>query len=371
MGFWHTGYIEFHEFSGLDREWKPSPPRIQCSRCGVMFDSEGELRQHRFEIHPLHRPTVFLDGQEIGNQRVMITRPVAPEQLDIKGADRAILNDREVPLAKLGTVIAQHFDDVCRITLTKDGVASHFELEIRIASAEDLQGVEAQFDRMAATRRLDIRVVDEFIAASSPFKSAIGYCDGVCSYLYGLMAKERAADCSLKHEQYMGKYSAAAKQLAPYDRKLAHTIGGLIEFHFNHFRDVAHRCPDSRLGRVSGRFATWIDSRNTAHTATVDASHRRATSIERVVTEMDTERILDWATRPLESLVGDVSDIDEMCHRPDVEEFDRVKLHMLLGETLFATGNRTAALAHARTLRNVPAVDVWAESLIREIGEQA
>ena len=371
MGFWHTGYIEFHQFSGIETEWIPSPPQVQCSYCQLMFDSEDELRQHRFEAHPFRQPTVFLDGQEIGNQRVRITRPLAPEQLGIEGAERAVLNGREVPIAELGSEIAQVSDDVCRITLTKDGVASHFEMEICIASDKDLEGVEKQFDRMAATRRLDIRVVDEFIDACLPFKSAVGYCDGVCSYLYGLMAKERAADCSLKHEQYIGKYSTAAKQLAPYDRKLAHTIGGLIEFHFNHFREPARLCPDSRLGRVSIRFATWIDSRSAAHAASVEASGSRATSIERVVTEMDTERILGWATRPLESLAGDVSEISEMCRRPDLEEFDRVKLHMLLGETLLATGNRTAALAHARTLRNLPAVNVWAESIIREIGEKA
>jgi hypothetical protein len=371
MGFWHTGYFEFHEPVGLEGEWKPTPPQVRCSVCGINFDSEDDLRQHRFEVHPLSRPTIFLDGREIGNQRVTITRPMRSGQLVIKGAERAFLNDREVALAALGRSVAQFSDDVCRIVLLKNGVPAHLEIEIRIATEVDLKGIEAQFERMAATRRLDSRVVEEFIAACSPFKTAVGYCDGICNYLYGLMAKERATDCSLRHEQYIEKYSAAAERLAPYDRGLSRTVGGLIEFHFNHFQDAVRLCPDSRLGYVSNYFATWVASRTVADSSTADTANRRATSIEKVVTELDTERILTWASLPLKSLAVHLHNLEEMCRRMDLAEFDRVKLHMLLGESLAATGNTVGALVHARSLRNLPTVEAWAESLISKIGDNS
>lgn len=368
MGFWHTGYIEFHEPLGLEAEWKPTPVRLPCSHCGQMFASEGELRKHRFEAHPLRRPTLFLDGRELGTQRERITRPVTSKQIRVEGAERAMLNGHEIPLSRLGRELAEFSNDVCRIVLSKCGVEAQFQLEIRVASEADLRGVEDQFKRMAACHRLDVRAVEEFIAGTSRFSSAIGYCDGICAYFYGLLAKERATDCSLPHEVYIAKYAKATEELAPYDRNLAHTIGGLIEFHFNHFRDAERLCPSSRLGRISSRFAAWTESRSGAPVTYTDNIDQQATAIESLVTEWDTEQILNWAGRPLAALAEDVKDI-ELFLRRDLAEFDRVKLHMLLGETFAATGDAKSALEHARALRNLPTVENWAEALIREVGE--
>ncbi len=368
MGFWHTGYIEFHEPIGLEGRWRPAPVRLPCSYCGKVFATEDKLRKHRFEAHPLHRPTLFLDGRELGTQRIRVTDKVAPKQIRVEGAEHAALNGHEIPISGLGRELAKFSNDVCRILLRKHGVEARFELEIRVASEADLRGVEDQFKRMAAFRRLDVRAVEEFIAGASRFVSAIGYCDGICAYLYGLLAKERAAGCSLPHEAYMQKYSKAIEELAPYDRNLAHTIGGLIEFHFNHFQDAARLCPSSRLGHVSSRFATWIDSRAPMLITYSDDIAREATTLESLVTEWDTERILGWAGQPPAALAEGAKDIQAFLER-DLAEFDRVKIHMMLGEAFAATGSRKLALEHAKALRNLPALENWSEALIRELGE--
>lgn len=371
MGFWHTGYFEFHELVGLEGEeenWNPEPVSLECAQCGQRFASEDERRKHRFEAHPIRRPRLFLDRQELGNQRLMITRRVMVEQVEFEGAERAVLNGHEIQLSKLGHEIAEISNDVCCIILSKDGVEAHFELEIRVASEVDLLGVEDQFKRMAACRRLDMRAVEEFINGAERFSSAIGYREGICAYLYGLLAKERSSDCSLSHEEYEKRYNKAAEALKPYDRKLAHIIGGLIEFHFNHFRDAARLRPNTRLGHVSGCFSKWIESKNKIYLNFMDEYDKDASDLESLLTEWDTEQVLGWACQPVKNHGKDIKDI-EMFLKGDISEFDRVKLHILLGEIYAATGCTKLALEHAKALRNLPAVANWAEALIREIGE--
>jgi len=364
MGFWHTGYIEFHEPVGLEGEWRSRPVRLPCPQCGQEFGSEDELRKHRFEAHLLRRPALFLDGQELGTLPVRITRPVTPKQIKIEWAEQAVLNGREVAVSRLGHELAALCDDVCRIVLRKRGVEAQFVLEIRIASEADLGGVEEEFKRMVAGRRLDGRAIEEFISGASRFRSAMGYCDGICAYLYGLLAKECADGISLPHAAYAAKYAKATEELKAYDRNLARIICALIEFHFNHFRDAERLCPGSRLGRVAGRYAAWIESRAKVPAASTGCEEDPV-EVERLVTDWETECILGWASRPLPTLAERVGEIDLFLKR-ELADFDRVKLHMLLGEIFASIGNVKLALEHARGLRNLPTVERWAEVLIHD-----
>ena len=66
MGFWHTGYLEFHEPLGLDVGYRPSKVWCSCRHCTSTFDTMEDLRRHRFEAHPLARSMLFVQGAEIG-----------------------------------------------------------------------------------------------------------------------------------------------------------------------------------------------------------------------------------------------------------------------------------------------------------------
>jgi hypothetical protein len=255
---------------------------------------------------------------------------------------------------------------VVRLVLRRDGVDARFELDFRVASEEDLSGVEEEFRRMACGKRLDTRAADDFITAASGFATALGYCDGICAYLYGVLAKERAADSSLPYAAYAEKFSRAAEELDSYDRPLARTIGGLVAFHFNHFRDAARLSPVSRLGLAAERFATWTESRR--EQAVPPAPPGDRADLEALVTDWDTERIIRWCVRPLPDLSRSTDEIEEALGS-DLAEFDRVKLHILLGEIHAASRSRERALEHARALRNVPDLGTWAEGMIRALSE--
>ena len=365
MGFWHTGYSEFHEPVGLDPKFKPTPKRFLCAQCSESYPSPDELRKHRFEAHSLRRPAMLVQGRELGTNRVRITQPLSAADVHIAHCARVFLNGIEIRISRLPHELAAVSSDVCRVVLRKDGVDADFELDFCIASKEDLEGVEEQFKRIARGRRLDTRIVEEFIDAASGFTTAVGYCGGICAYLYGVLTKEQSGGSTLSYDAYEGKFSKAAEELAAYDRPLAQTIGSLIEFHFNHFRDSAYLSPESRAGRVSARYSDWIRS-----SGSLDQQTTGTDKFEGLVTDWETEQILRWASRPLNDLAREAAAIENLLERA-AAEYDRAKLHILLGELYAQSGDVNKALRHAKVLRNVSGFQGWAETLMRRFEEDS
>ena len=359
MGFWQTGYVEFHEPVGLDPKFEPQAERLSCTQCDKSYSSSDELFRHRFEAHPLHRPVMLVQGRELGTNRVRITQPLSAADVHIFHCDRVLLNDSKIPASRLPDELAAISSDVCRVVLSKDGVDATFELDFCIASEKDLEGVEERFEGIARGYRLDTRVIEALIAATKGFTTAAGYCDGICSYLYGVLTKEQTGGSTLPYNAYEGKFSKAAEELAAYKRPLAQTIRSLIAFHFNHFQDSARLSPKSRVGRVSIRYSDWIKSpgssgQDMTGTNTLDA----------LVTDRQTEQILRWASRPLPDLTKEAIDIENFLNRP-LAKYDRTKLHVLLGSLYAYTGDVDQAMKHAKVLRNVQSFEEWAESFIK------
>lgn len=85
MGFWHTGYFEFHEPSGLEGlVLEPSPPVFSCSQCSSTYASTEELRKHRFESHPTRKPTLYVHGREVGAHPLRITKKLTDTDVQIE-----------------------------------------------------------------------------------------------------------------------------------------------------------------------------------------------------------------------------------------------------------------------------------------------
>jgi hypothetical protein len=205
--------------------------------------------------------------------------------------------------------------------------------------------------------------VDEFITAASPFGSAIGYCDDICAYLYGVLAKEQTGGSSLPHEAYGGKFSKAAEELIAYDRPLARTIGALVAFHFNHFEDAVRLAPvDSRIGGVASRYVRWLGSRSAGPRRRSSAT-QASESLEALVTDWDTEQILRHANRPMADLKGHADEVETFLKR-ELAEFDRVKVRVLLAEIYAATGDASRARQHVKAVWNVPALERWSENMM-------
>ena len=104
MGFWHTGFIEHHEHSGLEVESTPLPtPVFICDLCGGIFQKESQLRTHRFETHSMNQPVLWLQGRKLGSNRACITRQLMPRDVHTEFCNQIIFNGNEIPINKLGT----------------------------------------------------------------------------------------------------------------------------------------------------------------------------------------------------------------------------------------------------------------------------
>ena len=194
MGVWHTGD---NEYLRANIHVVANIPRIKeypCKHCKQVFQSEEELFDHRFENHPTQRPVLFLRGHELGTTPVLVTRTIAVSDVSVNMCDHAIINDKRIDVKAVPFQLAKFNTDVCRLVLVNDKISAEYTLDFQIAKDKDLVGVEEQFVRTVSGPRLDIRAVDEFISASSEYHSALSYCDGICAYLYGVLAKERSPD---------------------------------------------------------------------------------------------------------------------------------------------------------------------------------
>lgn len=369
MGFWQTGYWEFHEPTGIHPPVVVEPPRFFCDDCGKSFPSRDELADHRFEDHPLLTPVLVVQGREIGKNRVQVSRTLRPSDVRTGNCDSARLNDHDIPVPDLPTRLAALSRDsnVCRIVLENDGVEKTFELEFRIASMDDLENVETRFRDIARGGRLDMKTIDDFIEPKSQFGTAIGYCDGICAYLYGILAKEGRSGSRLNYGGYVQKFNRAAETLKAYDRPLARTIGSLIEFHFNHFGESGNLAPRTRVGMAARRYCNWIHSDRTAPHR--EAEHLPADSaaftddLDRQLTDETTERIIRWLLRPMRELFGQVKDI-ELLLKNGLAEYDKAKLHVLLGNLHALLGNGQSARSHANAIQNLLGFGTWATTLI-------
>ena len=360
MGFWHTGYIEFHEPTGFG-SWRPEPTVYRCAHCNETFENTAALREHRFQAHPFKRPLLFIRGFEIGSTPVTITQAINPNDVETSACTAASVNGERIAIDQLAGMLASIEYDTVRIDLEGEGAKAAFEVRIEIASEEDLDGVERAFFDMVRYHRLDIRAIEQFIDSSSGYNTAERYCDGICEYLYGVLAKERALSSSLPFEAYREKFSRALDKLSTIDRPLANRIRALVEFHFNHFWEAVLLSPESRVGKTAARFHAWLSSKSIDHRdgRTNEADEK----FEGILTDWDTEQLIRWAIRATSNILEEQTDIEKMLAK-NPTEFDQTKLHMLLAEIGLSLTNQTLVLQHARELRNSPGLESWAENAI-------
>ena len=94
-------------------------------------------------------------------------------------------------MERLGEDLAARSWETCHLVVCGDETQDEFTMEFRIASEGDLAGVEDEFVRIAETKRLDVRTVEDLITATRRFTTARGYSDAICTYLRGVLVKER------------------------------------------------------------------------------------------------------------------------------------------------------------------------------------
>lgn len=365
MGFWHTGYIEFHEATGLGGYSAGPPQRVRfgCEHCTLDFSELEDLRRHRFEAHPLRQPALLIRGRPASALPLTIAMPLQEADILLEDVTHCTLNGDDLRPERLGAQLANKRHEYVEVVLSNSGVTTRCLLDFRIADSEHLAGVENAFMRMARDRVLNLDAVSRFSTECRDFATAMPYCDGLCHYLYGVMAKERSPDSGLRHDQYAERYQRASEALIGYERPLAHSVRAMVAFHFNHFHDAELLAPEGALKRAARAFTGLLEGKQW-HGEPVAVQSGNA--VENLLTDQDTLQVLVDASRNVAGLKEQVHDL--LAHlRRAPQGYDRFKRLLLAAEALAAEGSdesRAEARKLARELVGQAAAGSWAEQML-------
>ena len=364
MGFWHTGYMEFHEPAGAGWVYVHTPVRFQCQLCNKYFSSMDELGRHRFENHKFSRPLMFVRGIELGATPLQVTRPLSPADIQTDRVTVATVNGDVTALSELSRILSDATNDRVTVVLANEGASAKFELLVRIAREEHLSGVEAAFHQMAKSRSLNIRAIESFIADCEAFETASLYCDGLCHYLYGILAKERARDSALTFDEYSTRFSRAADELQTYERSLAQVVRALISFNFNHFEDAHNQAPAGRLQHAAVLFSGLLEGFPWQHE--YERKEPELNLLTDLLTDHATLRILRWTELGANELVNCIDDLRGQLTR-DIPDYDKFKIQILVAEALAFKGDADAARRAAREFMGNQRTQAWAEALVARL----
>lgn len=370
MGFWHTGYAEFHEPTGLGGYvYIPPPPvRYVCEHCAQSFVELEALRKHRFEQHPVRQPALLLRGKPVGALPQQLMTPLRAEDVVVEGASRCLLNDQPVELTRLGQRLAAMRQEYAQVELRNEGATTRCVLDFRVAEEAHLAGVEAAFVRLARERVLNLQAVSRFNDDCRALASAMPYCDGISHYLYGVMAKEHSPDSGLKHEEYVQRFLRSSNELSGFDRPLARSVRALVAFHFNHFDDAEYMAPEGALRHAAGAFAGLLQGLPWHFDEAF--SPAPGSAVEDLLTDQDTLQILADASHGLVGLKARAEELLTHLRRASVGGHDHMKRMLLACEALAARDDPSShaeARRLARELAGKTDTSAWAKAMLERL----
>lgn len=370
MGFWHTGYAEFHEPTGLGEYvyTPPLPVRYTCETCAQVFSNLEALRKHRFEQHPVRQPVLLLRGKPVGTLPEVLMTPLDLSDVLVEDATTCLLNGEPMPPARLGEQFVAMRREFAEVELRNQGANTRCLLDFRIADESDLDGVEAAFLRLARDRLLNIRAVSRFNDDCRFFASAMPYCDGISHYLYGVMAKERSQDSGLKHEEYIPRFLRSSGELSGFNRPLARSVRSLVAFHFNQFEDAEYLAPEGALRYAAGTFACLL--RGLRWHLDEAFSPASSSAVEDLLTDQDTLQILNDASHNFGGLKARAGELLTNLHRSPAGGYDHMKRTLLACEALAACdepASHAEARKLARMLASRPDTSAWANATLERL----
>jgi hypothetical protein len=362
MGFWHTGYLEFHEPTGEgpDAHVQPKPPTFSCTKCRVEFSTERDLRVHSFEGHTIQRPVLVFKGRECGRSRLTITTETSVEDWAIRNADSVTINGVATSVASAVETLSSQRSGIFDVSLTSTDAVHTSQFEFAFADENDLEGVDAALERFIYGAELSLRAIDDFIMRSKRYRTAGRYLSGLANYLYGVLAREGIPESGVRGHLrdgggYEGKYDQAVGILGAFDRPPAEAICGMVAFHYNQFQRAMTKTKSQRVAEVSLRFRSLLTSEPWRPE---DLSQSPHSSLDFALSDSVLEQVLAWSALPLDGTavggIGDLtSQIDAQLPR------DAFKLHLVAAEHAVAAGDLASAGHHAERLRHSGEAETW------------
>ena len=362
MGFWARDRLDQLDLwpPGPSLEGRSLPPPVfPCPWCNTVFENADELEMHTFRGHHQPRPVLLLRGRECGSSLVPISTRTQPEDWATVQVDRAWMNDAPTDPHQLPALLARETNRHIDVRLASKSVEAEFKLQFQIADPSDLEQVDLNLRALAEGRRLDLRAIEEFVRACSELDSASRYYDAFAQYFYGVLARERSPESNLRPQDYRDKYDLAGWVLSQFDTVPARTVSALIAFHFNQFsRAMAAGFDSERLHGAAQRLRRFLLLES--HEEPPPTTRRRG--FDRLFTDAETERVLDWVTAPFTADSGRLFE-EAAAYANSCEPLDQVKLRITLAEYHRRLGAAEEARHHVDAVLHNDLTEDWARSL--------
>jgi len=369
MGFWHTGYLEFHEpDQGIDLgSWTPPPPRYPCEVCGAEFSGEADLRVHAFAGHPIEQPVLVLNGRECGRRRLTITYQTSAEAWVVKNADAAWINERQVPVSDALAYLANQKNEVVDLRLGNGQASRDFQFEFALAEKEDLEGVDSALDHLIRSEDLSPYTIDAFIMRSKKYPTAERYYAALAEYLYGLLEREADGEGRPSESEHRGAYEdrfdSAVNDLGTFDRPAAEAICGIVAFHYNQFSRAMTKTRSDRVAKVSMRFEAMLKVQPWDREDLASCAHG---SLDYALSDAVVADVLRWSAMAIDGSASPLAVADMVALINGQRPADEFKLRLVAAEHFLAVGDRTSAMRHADLVRFGPA-ERWYDDFRRRL----
>lgn len=362
MGFWHTGYMEFHEPTGFESAGPPAPPkppRFPCAECGLVFSSGRARRAHRFDGHATKRPILLFRGRECGRTRLMVTSSSSSADWVTSDVESITVNGRETSTSEAAGFLASVKVGVQTVAVSNGPLERTFEFDFCLAEEEDLCFVDQALEKLISSRELSLNAIDTFIMRAGRGVTARRYREGVAAYLYGVLAREAVEDPGRVDASgapiYEQRYNSAVSLLSTFDRPAAEAICGLVALHYNQFELAVRKTNSHRVSDVAARFRSLLAGGAFVTTSLADRSHG---SFDRALSDSVTEDLLDLGATALDGTQSSM--VTQLL--PSLGELrpqDQFKVRLIAAEALLAVGDIDGASRHGEALRHSKETGAW------------
>lgn len=346
-----------------------SPPAVlqpivyECPRCSAHFDSAQARRDHFFTVHPYRKPELLLHGQLLGNSETVIHEPVQATDWLLGSCHRASLNGRMMAPDELFQALAECRQGFHVLELSNQDSTERFELRFCIPELAELQRLEDIFNTLFLDNALSVDDVRRFAEACKSLKTAGEYLEGICQYLYGVLAKDQRGGTQLSHAQYKERFNRALEALRNVDRPLARTIRGIINFSFNSFVQAASQADAPALAAAASLFAGWAGK--PVRRWAVAQQEAQA----RLPVDHATDRVLSWMALSDKRQERELDELQQVSASPIWTAEDRTKALVLWLEWGRTCRSTDELRRMARRLLNDAIFAGYAEQVLEKVNQ--
>ncbi len=298
------------------------PPVFRCPECDAVFLSPAELSEHKVDKHPLRRPYMFLNKQELTQAETIIYESISKEQIKLVNAQQIMMDGVNYDSQNsFITDLVNSPNGRRHIKLAYNGYPVDFNIVFEYLSEPEAITVESLFYQTFTNSELSVDHLSRFDRLCHESGCMNKYAGGLGCYISGLLAKERNPTSSLKFEDYPEKFGEALDKLSPLNRPLAQGIVSAIYFARNQFDLILNNFSVPQIYMAGQFMRTGVFS---------DYRFGEAETLKKFPTDKLTEQLIVFSTQGSKARDAMANEMESYIKRSLISDEDNSKAAMAL-----------------------------------------